>query len=131
MRRHARRKSSLQIAVIDESALRRRRIGRRIDSDDTQRSSAMGVVVTHQVPTDWAHPDAPFTFVTDGVGAAVRQAQTLAGSKSVAVASADIARQCLDLACWTRSRSIWSRCCWVPASHGSPASPPLSRWQMQ
>ena len=26
------------------------------------------VVVTHQIPTDWvdAHPDAPFTFVTDG-----------------------------------------------------------------
>jgi dihydrofolate reductase len=29
------------------------------------------VVVTHQVPTEWveAHPDAPFTFVTDGVEA--------------------------------------------------------------
>ena len=31
------------------------------------------VVVTHEVPTDWvqAHPDAPFTFVTDGVAAAI------------------------------------------------------------
>src|SRR5947199_6129460 len=31
------------------------------------------VVVTHRVPPDWhdAHADAPFTFVTDGVPAAV------------------------------------------------------------
>ena len=29
------------------------------------------VVVTHEAPTDWvdAHPDAPFTFATDGVAA--------------------------------------------------------------
>ena len=54
-------------------------------------------VVTHQAPTDWAHPDAPFTFVTDGVAAAVEQASALAGPRTVAVASADIARQCLAL----------------------------------
>src|SRR4051794_37283005 len=36
------------------------------------------VVVAHRVPTDWvdAHPEAPFTFVTDGVAAAVAHAQT-------------------------------------------------------
>jgi len=54
-------------------------------------------VVTHRVPDDWPHPDAPFTFVTDGVASAVAQARAVAGDRAVAVASADIARQCLDL----------------------------------
>lgn len=57
------------------------------------------VVVTHRVPTEWidAHPDAPFTFMTDGVEAAVRHAQSIAGDKTVAVTGGVIARQCLDL----------------------------------
>jgi dihydrofolate reductase len=57
------------------------------------------VVVTHHVPADWvaAHPEAPFTFVTDGVAAAVAQAQTLAGDRDVAVTGGTIARQCLEL----------------------------------
>lgn len=54
-------------------------------------------VVTHQVPDDWAHPDAPFTFVTDGVASAIMQAKAVAGDRTVAVASADIAQQCLNL----------------------------------
>lgn len=35
------------------------------------------VVVTHRVPKDWvdAHPDAPFSFATDGAQAAIAQAQ--------------------------------------------------------
>jgi dihydrofolate reductase len=57
------------------------------------------VVVTHEVPDKWvaAHPDAPFTFVTDGVAAAVAAAQEHAGDKVVAVAAGTIAGQCLDL----------------------------------
>jgi dihydrofolate reductase len=57
------------------------------------------VVVTHRVPTDWvdAHPGAPFTFVTDGVAAAVTHAQMLAGDRVVAVTGGTIARQCLEL----------------------------------
>jgi dihydrofolate reductase len=57
------------------------------------------VVVTHEVPTDWvdAHPDAPFTFVTAGVQAAVGRAQEIAGDGVVAVAAGTIARQCLQL----------------------------------
>lgn len=57
------------------------------------------VVVTHQVPTDWvgAHLGAPFTFVTDGVRAAVTRAQELAGDRAVAVTGGTIARQCLEL----------------------------------
>lgn len=54
-------------------------------------------VVTHQPPQDWAYPDAPFTFVTDGVASAIAQARAVAGDRTVAVASADIAQQCLDL----------------------------------
>jgi dihydrofolate reductase len=57
------------------------------------------VVVTHAVPTDWvdAHPDAPFSFVTDGVAAAVARAQEVAGDRVVAVAAGTMARQCLEL----------------------------------
>lgn len=57
------------------------------------------VVVTHQIPTDWidAHPGAPFTFVTDGVEAAVARAKELAGDRAVVVSGGTIARQCLDL----------------------------------
>ncbi|WP_103353111.1 dihydrofolate reductase family protein [Amycolatopsis sp. CA-128772] len=60
----------------------------------------MGVpvfVVTHKEPADWPHPDAPFTFVTDGVASAVEQAKKVAGDKNVAVASTTIAQQCLNL----------------------------------
>jgi dihydrofolate reductase len=52
-------------------------------------------VVTHHPPTDWPHPG--FTFVQDGVAAAVEQASAVAGEGRVAVASADVARQCLEL----------------------------------
>jgi dihydrofolate reductase len=55
-------------------------------------------VVTHSVPTAWveAHPDAPFSFVTDGVGPAVARARELAGDRDVAVTAGTIARQCLE-----------------------------------
>ena len=57
------------------------------------------VVVTHHVPSDWvdAHPDAPFSFVTDGVEAAIARAQEIAGDRVVSVSGGTIARQCLEL----------------------------------
>jgi dihydrofolate reductase len=57
------------------------------------------VVVTHTVPDDWvaAHPAAPFTFVTDGVAAAVELARGLAGDKNVVATSGKISSQCLGL----------------------------------
>jgi dihydrofolate reductase len=57
------------------------------------------VVVTHDVPTDWvdAHPDAPFSFATAGVEAAVARAQEIAGDRVVAVAAGTMTRQCLEL----------------------------------
>lgn len=57
------------------------------------------VVVTHRIPIDWveSHPDAPFSFVTEGVEAAVTRAQQLAGERTVFVSAGTIARQCLEL----------------------------------
>lgn len=56
------------------------------------------VVVTHRVPTpeEFPHPDAPFTFVTDGVPAAIEVAQGIAGDKDVVIASPNVAQQALD-----------------------------------
>jgi dihydrofolate reductase len=58
------------------------------------------VVVTHSVPTAWVerHPDAPFTFVTEGgVAAGIAKAQEIAGDKNVDVAAGTMARQALEL----------------------------------
>jgi dihydrofolate reductase len=52
-------------------------------------------VVTHRVPKDWPHPDAPFTFVTDGVERAIEQAQVAAGGKDVSITAGTIAAQAL------------------------------------
>jgi dihydrofolate reductase len=54
-------------------------------------------IVTHEVPKVWAGKDSPFTFVTDGVESAIKQAKAAAGDKPVGVAGADIAMQCLKL----------------------------------
>jgi len=55
-------------------------------------------VVTHRVPTpqEFPHPDAPFTFVTDGVESAIAQAKMTAGDKDVSIASPSIAQQALN-----------------------------------
>ncbi len=58
----------------------------------------MGVpvfVVSHAVPDGWPRRDARFTFVTDGVESAVARAKATAGARAVAVASANVAQQCL------------------------------------
>jgi dihydrofolate reductase len=53
------------------------------------------VVVTH----NWvaAHPEAPFTFVTDGLPAAIEQARAIAGDLDVNVTAGKIASQYLEL----------------------------------
>src|SRR3954469_10068989 len=57
------------------------------------------VVVTHHVPEDWvaAHPGAPFTFVTDGIAAAIDRARGIAGGRNVGVTAGKLASQCLEL----------------------------------
>lgn len=52
-------------------------------------------VLTHSVPEGWPRPDAPFTFVTDGLESAIAQAKATAGDGWVGVGS-KVASQCLD-----------------------------------
>jgi dihydrofolate reductase len=54
------------------------------------------VVVTHRVPEGWPREGAPFSFVTDGIEAAIDKAKELAGDKVVGVNGGTIASQCLD-----------------------------------
>ena len=53
-------------------------------------------IVTHTVPQEWAKEGSPFTFVTDGVESAIRQAKKAAGDKDVVVCTASILQQCLS-----------------------------------
>jgi dihydrofolate reductase len=55
------------------------------------------VVVTHEPPTNWPFPDAPFTFVTTGVADAIAKAKELAGGRDVTVSAGDIGGQALAL----------------------------------
>ena len=57
------------------------------------------VVVTHSVPQAWvaAHPEAPFTFVTDGLASAIEQARAIAGDRDVEVTPGNLVSQCLEL----------------------------------
>jgi dihydrofolate reductase len=52
-------------------------------------------VVTHEPPTDWPFPDAPFTFVTDGVASAIAKAKAAARDGDVSVAAGTILGQAL------------------------------------
>jgi dihydrofolate reductase len=51
------------------------------------------------VPQPWVdiHPDAPFTFVTDGLPVAIEQARAIAGDLDVSVTAGNNASQCLEL----------------------------------
>jgi dihydrofolate reductase len=51
-------------------------------------------IPTHNPPDGW--DEAPFTFVTEGVEEAVRQASEQAGDGVIGVAGPDIAMQCLN-----------------------------------
>ncbi len=52
-------------------------------------------VVTHQAPADWPHPDAPFTFVTDGLPSAIAQAQAFATNKDVSLTAGNLTGQAI------------------------------------
>jgi dihydrofolate reductase len=54
------------------------------------------VVLTHSVPDGWPREDAPFTFVRDGIEAAIETARQLAGDKVVGLNSGMIASQALS-----------------------------------
>jgi dihydrofolate reductase len=79
-------------------------------------------VVTHQIPTpgEFPHPDAPFTFVTDGVESAIGQAKAAAGDKDVAIASPGIAQQALDAGLLDVITVDLAPCCSARARRISP-----------
>jgi len=54
-------------------------------------------IVTHSAPREWVKEGSPFTFVTDGVESAIRQAKQAAGDKDVVICTASILQQCLNL----------------------------------
>ena len=54
-------------------------------------------IVTHHVPPEWVYEGSPFTFVTEGVESAIRQAKQAAGDKDVVVCTPTILQQCLNL----------------------------------
>lgn len=53
------------------------------------------VVLTHRIPQEWVKEGSPFTFVTDGIESAIRQAKVIAGDKHVDVGTATTLQQCL------------------------------------
>ena len=53
-------------------------------------------IVTHTAPQEWVYDGSPFTFVTDGVESAIRQARNAAGDKDVVICTASILQQCLN-----------------------------------
>ncbi len=54
-------------------------------------------IVTHTVPEEWGKEGSSFTFVTDGVESAIRQAKRVAVDKDVIICSASILQQCLKV----------------------------------
>jgi dihydrofolate reductase len=52
-------------------------------------------VVTHHIPDEVPPADPPYTFVTDGIASAVRQALAAAAGKDVRLMGASIVQQCL------------------------------------
>lgn len=52
-------------------------------------------VVTSSVPQEWVYEGSPFTFVTDGLDSALKQAKAVAGDRDVGVGAASIVQQCI------------------------------------
>ncbi len=50
-------------------------------------------IMTHHPPQEWVYEGSPFTFVTDGIESAIRQAKQAAGDRDVALSSASIMQQ--------------------------------------
>lgn len=53
-------------------------------------------IVTHQPPQEWMDSGSPYTFITDGVESAVRQAVAAANGRNVTISTASVAQQCLN-----------------------------------
>jgi dihydrofolate reductase len=53
-------------------------------------------VLTHEPPTDWPFPDAPFTFITEGLEQAFAQAKAAAGDRDVSLSAGSLTGQGLQ-----------------------------------
>lgn len=96
-------------------------------------------VVTHHVPDSVPEAGPPYTFVTDGIASAVRQALAAARGKDVRLMGASIIRQCLHaglldeltVSNWCPSCSAaasacltaWNLAPWASKSHESSTRP--------
>lgn len=69
-------------------------------------------IVTHHIPQEWVYEGSPFTFVTDGVESAIRQAKEAAGDKDVVICTASILQQCLNAGLMDEIHLdvAWKRC---------------------
>ena len=47
-------------------------------------------VVTHHQAADWPYPDAPYTFVTDGLPSAIAQAKAFAQDRDVSLTAGNL-----------------------------------------
>ncbi len=52
-------------------------------------------VVTHRAPVGWPFPDAPYTFVTDGLPSAIAQAKAFAGDRDVSLTAGNLTGQAI------------------------------------
>jgi dihydrofolate reductase len=52
-------------------------------------------VLTHSVPAEVPQTSVPYTFVTDGIHSAIKQAKAVAGDKYVALTGSQAAQQCV------------------------------------
>jgi hypothetical protein len=87
------------------------------------------VVVTHTVPEEWADREgSPFTFVTDGVPAAIDVAREIAGGKDVVVVLPASPSSACSSGCWMPSISTWRRL--APGHQGCRSSAALSEPSM-
>jgi dihydrofolate reductase len=57
-------------------------------------------VLTHKAPDRVPKGTTTFTFVTDGIESAVKQAKAAAGGKTVGVMGANTAKQCIEAGRW-------------------------------
>lgn len=54
-------------------------------------------VVTHKAPKTYLEGNTRFTFVTDGIESAVRQAKKAANGKNISIGTASIGKQCIQV----------------------------------
>ena len=54
------------------------------------------IIMTHNPPQEWIKPGSPYTFVTDGIASAIRQAKQAAGDKHVEISTPNVMQQALN-----------------------------------